>query len=310
MEDFGEWLKSQKNDTDSGLKVLQDHAAANADAWRAASLAGYAAVAQSVPAASRDLAMTRLGQYHERWLQQGKSTGMSYGLLGLAFAGVIIAAGLFAGLFFSPTFIPALGEVDQARGVITFLFAFGTIGIAIITSVSIYWMDISEVEARITKAKDLLAILMGVLGTIVGFYFGSATGTSTKVAVADVTLLPASTTPGNPVTVSTRVTGGAGPYHYDIIVTDPTNKVAPADVSVLGKVSATGEISAQLPVPKDVAGNLNVKVSVVDSKGVQGVSKSVTLKVTAPSAPAPNGAAGSTGVKAPAKQPKAAKPPA
>ena len=310
MADFGEWLKGRK-DIDSGLKILQKIATEKADKWQAASLEGYAAIAVAeADEASRDLAMRSLGQYHERWLQQGKSTGMSSGLKALVFGALLLAGVLFYGVFWSSTFLASLGEIDQARGLITFLFAFGTIGIAIITSVSVIWMDVSEIDARITKAKDLLAILMGVLGTIVGFYFGSAGGTPTKVAVAEVTLQPASTTPGSPVTVSARVTGGAGPYRYDIIGADPTNKVAPANISVLDKVSATGELSAQLPVPKEVEGNLDVKVSVVDSKGVQGVSKSVTLKVAAP--PPPAGAKAPDAVKPPAaaatKQPEAVKP--
>ncbi len=311
MADFGEWLIGRK-DNDSGLKILQKSATEKADKWQAASLEGYAAIAAAeADEASRNLAMRSLGQYHERWLQQGKPS-KPYGLIALSIGSLLLAGCLFYGVFISSTFMPSLGEIDQARGLITFLFAFGTIGVAIIMSVSVIWMDVSEIEARITKAKDLLAILMGVLGTIVGFYFGTATGTPTKVAVAEVTLQPASTTPGNRVTVSTKISGGVGPYHYDIIVTDPTNKVATAGVSVLGKISATGEISEQLPVlPKDALGNLDVKVSVVDSKGIQGVSKSVTLKVTAQ--PTPADAKAPDAVKPPVaaatKQPESVKPP-
>ncbi len=72
MADFGEWLKGRK-DIDSGLKILQKIATEKADKWQAASLEGYAAIAVAeADEASRDLAMRSLGQYHERWLQQGK----------------------------------------------------------------------------------------------------------------------------------------------------------------------------------------------------------------------------------------------
>jgi hypothetical protein len=38
----------------------------------------------------------------------------------------------------------------------------------------VFWMDKAEVEARYGHAKDLISILVGVLGTVIGFYFGMA----------------------------------------------------------------------------------------------------------------------------------------
>jgi hypothetical protein len=54
------------------------------------------------------------------------------------------------------------------------LFSFITIAVILIVIIALLWMDKDEdLDNRFTKAKDIIAILVGILGTIVGFYFGS-----------------------------------------------------------------------------------------------------------------------------------------
>ena len=44
----------------------------------------------------------------------------------------------------------------------------------LIVIIALLWMDKDQdLDNRFTKAKDIIAILVGILGTIVGFYFGS-----------------------------------------------------------------------------------------------------------------------------------------
>lgn len=61
---------------------------------------------------------------------------------------------------------------DSARNLITFLVAVGTIAIAFLAILTA--MVIREFKERFALAKEVLTILVGVLGTIVGFYFGTA----------------------------------------------------------------------------------------------------------------------------------------
>ena len=61
----------------------------------------------------------------------------------------------------------------QARGLITFLFAFATIAIMLLVAITTFWMPKDDVQVRFEKAKDLLTILIAVIGTILGFYFGT-----------------------------------------------------------------------------------------------------------------------------------------
>ena len=76
------------------------------------------------------------------------------------------------------------------------MFSFATIGIIVLVAISVLWMEKSEVEGRFERAKDLITILVGVLGTIIGFYFGTAStgGSASQASVSPVTVAPNSET--------------------------------------------------------------------------------------------------------------------
>src|SRR5262249_55507127 len=71
-------------------------------------------------------------------------------------------------------FLATLARKEVARGLITFLVAISTVGIAIILAVStLVISEGDEGDKRFDRAKQVLTTLIGVLGTIVGFYFGA-----------------------------------------------------------------------------------------------------------------------------------------
>src|SRR5207249_1029431 len=91
--------------------------------------------------------------------------GMAFLVLGLLVAG-ILTGGL----------LQFLSSIPGARGLITFLIAIGTIAIAVILTLASVIMEASDTDAlkeRLSKGKEILTVLVGVLGTIVGFYFAS-----------------------------------------------------------------------------------------------------------------------------------------
>src|SRR5262245_18714593 len=70
----------------------------------------------------------------------------------------------------------SMGRADFARGLITYLFAIVTICIAVALLLSAVVGATEEgdaTEKRFQRGKEILSLLLGVFGTIVGFYFGS-----------------------------------------------------------------------------------------------------------------------------------------
>ena len=113
-----------------------------------------------------------------------------------------------------------MGQVEFARGLITYLFAVVTIGTAVVLVVSALTTEETPAhERRFERGKEILALLLGVFGTIVGFYFGSAVSTSGPAGESLITVVPihlSSTTvaPGAPFNLTTYVTGGKAPYKF------------------------------------------------------------------------------------------------
>lgn len=111
------------------------------------------------------------------------SSGIRMGLvaripaIGFTVLGVVLLGTIVWGLSnVEGGFLKSLADEKNARGLITFLIVLTTVGIALILALSTIVLDDSpENDKRFDRGKQVLTILIGVLGTIVGFYFGSAT---------------------------------------------------------------------------------------------------------------------------------------
>jgi hypothetical protein len=134
-----------------------------------------AAIAEHVVKHSADgKASEWLDQLFALNMPEAEGRSRPIGSIALVFAGLAVSAFLAVGIFFSGGFLEKLADPDIARGLVTFLFAFATIAIFVIASIAIFWADFEQVEKRAGLAKELIAVMIGVLGTILGFYFGSA----------------------------------------------------------------------------------------------------------------------------------------
>jgi hypothetical protein len=93
-----------------------------------------------------------------------------------AFLGAGVLGFIAFGLFYPKSgLLQSLAEQGVARGLITFLIAITTVGIAIMLVLStIVSEETADAEKRFDNGKQVLTALIGVLGTIVGFYFGAA----------------------------------------------------------------------------------------------------------------------------------------
>ena len=93
----------------------------------------------------------------------------------VAILGLIVVLSILWVLLKGGGFLAQIADKNVARGLITFLIAISTVGIAFILAVSTMVSPQTGDDAgRFDRGKQVLSILIGVLGTIVGFYFGSA----------------------------------------------------------------------------------------------------------------------------------------
>jgi hypothetical protein len=112
--------------------------------------------------------------------------------------------------------LTGMSNIEYARGLITYLFAVVTIGTAVVLVVSALT---GGDDKSLARGKDILSLLLGVFGTIVGFYFGSEVATarpeSQQVRLAPVRF---GDLQAGKVAVMSFVSGGTPPYRYSILV--------------------------------------------------------------------------------------------
>jgi hypothetical protein len=158
-----------------------------------------------------------LGVLYERWQGEGPASGGSFstqlmhyvfengtGIFLSAFAiavFIMLAVGMTNLSFFS-----SLAQIDQARGLITFLVAICAVAVILLTAINIFWgNNQAQFEERFKAAKDLVTLVVGVLGTILGFYFGSISGDHASQ------LKPTVVSPAPPAAAQPATPAPAGP---------------------------------------------------------------------------------------------------
>ena len=199
----------------------------------AANGAGNATAAQTRPCTEREKIFT--------WLTVGQ-----YSVLGLI--GVIIVILLFNGLLGNNTgpFLFALSKPEVARGVITFLVAAGTVSLAVLlVMAAIMSSGSKDLENRFAFGKEVLTLLIGILGTIVGFYYGSAKDDVAPLTLSPVALSAPAPKIGDKFTLDAVVIGGVAPYTYSIKFNPPN--IIP---DVIDQPS-TGPIHHEFTIPTD-----------------------------------------------------------
>ncbi len=104
---------------------------------------------------------------------------------------------------------------EFARGLITYLFAVTTICVSVVLVLGALLKGIDP-EA-FDRGKEVLGLLLGVFGTIVGFYFGSeVAGGAQPLVLSEPVLSASSVEAGTPVTLTALVNGGTPPYRYAV----------------------------------------------------------------------------------------------
>jgi len=166
---------------------------------------------------------------------------------------------------------------EYARGLITYLYAVVTIGTAVVLVVSAL---LGTEKVKQDDGRQILALLLGVFGTIVGFYFGNAVaGTSGQGAGGGLRLTPpllseTSVISGQTIHATAAVSGGVPPYQFGVSIgTDSTLEYSQT-------VAADGWIVADVEMPTVTkVGPVNVTLGVKDAGGnILKTAKSVTAR--------------------------------
>jgi hypothetical protein len=182
--DFAPWLRNRII-PDAALTQLRAFADAHAVQWPYHSnrMADYVRVIQAANDPNEDALLTTLERYFLTWKKSGGGWPGVITEFALLATGLIVVLFIFWALF-KTDLITVLSNADQARGLITFLFAFITIAVIFVVVIAVLWMEKDEdIDSRFSKAKDVITILVGILGTIIGFYFGNTRSGTTPTVV-------------------------------------------------------------------------------------------------------------------------------
>lgn len=211
-------------------RLQQAVAAARAQLASASSDPARAVATQQLQSAEDDLAEAQdiverarrvLACFLPHTVQANSASGawgtllVQYAVFGLL--ALVVLGSLLYGLF-SDSLLASLGNSSTARGLITFLIAVVTVTIALILTLATVVSESDDRAKRFQQGKELLTVLIGVLGTIVGFYFGHSLDTSTReLMIAPVHVSSEELVSGDKVNFSSFVSGGKAPYTYDVV---------------------------------------------------------------------------------------------
>jgi hypothetical protein len=199
-----------------------------------------------------------------------------WAFLFVALAFVAILSSVFWPYVFSTpkgldkTLLQQLGDTETARGLITFLVAVGTVGIALILIVWVASTGQSDtvVKERSAFGKEVMTSLIGILGTIIGFYFGASQvggagghGAAQALTLASFSAAPARPAKGETMTLHATISGGQSPYGYTI-------RFIPDTMKEISGQTPNGTIDQAIKLdPYDPAKPLDIILEVTDAEG-------------------------------------------
>lgn len=199
-------------------------------------------------------------------------TGL-FALLGIIILGLIV----YGITQKDQKFLTNLANKEVARGLITFLIAIATVGIAMILAISTLVLTEGDAgDKRFDRGKQVLGVLIGVLGTIVGFYFGSETTSPKQITPTEQTQTSA------PKITTTTLPDGAVNKPYPSTTLQTTGLTPPLKWSVTPALPAalmldatTGTISG---TPTVAIAKTPFKFTATDS-AAPAVTSTVDLKL-------------------------------
>jgi hypothetical protein len=187
-----------------------------------------------------------LGAFHNLgiWLQG--NWGVALTMILIVFAALWIGWTMYK----NPLILSDLKDQAYARGVITFLITIVTMVMAFLLVIQSFTIQGEDAEKRFSRAREVFTVLMGVLGTIVGFYFGSVERPLVSLDIAEIRVTDKQ--------LLTHISGGTKPYRYSITSSDRDFK------TIKNRTSEDGWIVETLEQP--LKAGTTILLDVTDSK--------------------------------------------
>jgi len=214
------------------------------------------------------------------WLTVGQYAVL--GLVGIGFAYFLVNGAIGS----NGENLEKLKDIEIARGLITYLVAVATVAIATIMAMAAILSGGKDLDKRFAMGKEVLTLLIGVLGTIIGFYYGKTATTAPVSPPAAIQIAPATLTPEHPLAgssfkLSTTLTGGAAPYTYSIKF--DSGEITPVEKQLPEpQTSVDGRIEREFTVPKGATpgGTVGFVIEGKDKNGTQFSNKDGRQKIT------------------------------
>ncbi|MGR8934040.1 MAG: hypothetical protein ACU837_06565 [Gammaproteobacteria bacterium] len=191
----------------------------------------------------------------------------------------------------SEDFLRLIQYVDVARGLITFMVAMITVTLAIVLSIyPIISADNKEaktdIKERFIMGKEVLMVFVGILGTIVGFYYASdhKSAGNDEQWVSKFLVNPSEINAGGDFTLTMLLTAGLAPYHYEI-------SSDPAGIQAAGEtLEKFMQVTLKAPanLEQDTRYTINLKVSDSTGNPILQTEKTITVKQLAIATPPDN----------------------
>jgi hypothetical protein len=173
-----------------------------------------------------------------------------------------IGIGIIGYAIFFTDFLVRVKDVNVARGLITFLVALSAVIIAmIVTLYAVVSTDKELLEKKFGFGKEIFTAFVGILGTIIGFYFATdhSGDSRTEPPPPFLSFDLSETHPGDEVKFTTLMYTGKPPFDWII-------SSMPQGITGHGS-DPDGYIEAQVPIPADLSvDEYDIKLTVTDSE--------------------------------------------
>jgi hypothetical protein len=176
MKGFGDWLSESKLGLTDIIDLRKRSAAMQ---WNSKSdkIGDYVTAVQNssglcVGTKNETLAcLYRLWPlYESQEVRDGRGTAVTGWIVTVV---ALLLLGLIGYLVIKADPFSSTHPQDPTRGILAFLFGLTTVGVIVIVVVAVLFESReTTLEERFQRGKDILTILIGLLGAILGYYFG------------------------------------------------------------------------------------------------------------------------------------------